>query len=100
MNEFFQNRLDNAHAMIDDRRYDEAVELLKNLDTRIHDTGIRTNIEMTSNEIENKYKSNLTNLISKANDPEEGYLSKMGLKKWRSQEYLRFYDQLLKKHDL
>ena len=100
MNEFFQNRLDTAHALIDEQRYDDAVEILKNLDIRIHDTSIRTNISMIANDIEKQYTTNLVSLSNKAGDPYDNFKSALALKKWRSQEYLRFYDQLLKKHEL
>lgn len=100
MNEFFQNRLDTAHALIDEGRFDEAVELLRNLDTRIHDPSIRTNINTTSSDIEKQYTTNLASLSAKAGDPYDSFKNAISLRKWRSQEYLRFYDSLLKKHEL
>ena len=100
MNEFFKNRLDTAHALIDEGSYDEAVELLKNLNTRIHDTEISTNINMTTTDIDKQYTNNLMALSNKAGDPYESYKNALGLRKWRSQQYLRFYDNLLIKHEL
>lgn len=100
MNEFFQNRLNMAHALIDEGQYDEAVELLKNLDTRIHDTSISTNISLTIGDIEKQYTANLISIANKAGDPYENFKNAMVLKKWRSQQYLRFYDNLLMKHEL
>lgn len=100
MNEFFKNRLDTAHALIDEGNYDEAVELLKNLNTRIHDTQISTDINITTSDIDKQYTSNLMALSSKAGDPYESFKNVLALKKWRSQQYLRFYDNLLIKHEL
>ena len=100
MNEFFKNRLDTAHALIDDGQYDESVELLKNLNTRIHDTEINTNINMTTTDIEKQYTNNLMALSSKAGDPYDNFKNALTLKKWRAQQYLRFYDNLLIKHEL
>lgn len=100
MNEFFQNRLNVAHGLIDDGQYDEAVELLKNLNTRIHDTSISTNIHVITGDIDKQYQGNLVSLSSKAGDPYESFRNALALKKWRSQEYLRFYDNLLIKNEL
>ena len=100
MNEFLESRLNTAHALIDEGRYDEAVEILKNLDMRIHDTGIATNINTTASDIEKQYTSNLVSISNKAGDPFESFKSALALKKWRAQQYLRFYDNLLIKHEL
>jgi len=100
MNEFFENRLNVAHSLIDEGHYDEAVDVLKNLDTRIHDTGISTNINTTVSDIEKQYTASMISISNKAGDPFESFKSALALKKWRSQQYLRFYDNLLIKHEL
>jgi hypothetical protein len=100
MNEFFHNRLNTAHAMIDEGSYDEAVELLKNLNQRIHDTETSVNINTTTTDIDKQYTANLMSLANKAGDPYESFKNALALKKWRSQQYLRFYDNLLIKHEL
>ena len=100
MNEFFQNRINVAHSLIDEGNYDEAIEVLKNLDSRIHDTTVATNIHTTISDIDKQYQTNLIAISSKLGDPYENYIAALKLKKWKSQQYLRFYDNLLMKHEL
>ena len=95
MNEFFLSRLNTAHALIDEGRYDEAVELLKNLDMRIHDEKTDTKIKTVADDIEKQYVANIISISNKASDPFESFKNALSLKKWRAQQYLRFYDNLL-----
>jgi hypothetical protein len=100
MNEFFKNRLDTAHALIDERQYEEAVELIQNLKTRIHDTNVLTQINMHDTETEKQYDTRYQNLAMKAGDPTQSFTQLVLLKKWRSQEYLKYYDLMLREHDV
>lgn len=100
MNEFLRNRINIAHGLIDEGQYDEAVELLKNLNNRIHDVSIITNVKVTTADIDKQYQSNLVALSTKAGDPYEVFRSALLLKKNKAENYLRFYDNLLIKHEL
>ena len=100
MNEFLRNRINVAHNMIDEGNYDDAVEILKNLNNRIHDTSIITNINTTTTEIDKQYKAGLASVSTKMGDPYENFKSALGLKRNRAENYLRFYDNLLIKHEL
>ena len=100
MNEFLRNRVNVAHNMIDEGNYDDAVEILKNLNNRIHDTSIITNIKMTNEEIDKQKKASLASISTKMGDPYENFKSALLLKKNRAENFLRFYDNLLIKHEL
>lgn len=100
MNEFFKNRLDTSHALIDEGNYEVAVEIILNLKSRIHDTTILTQINMHDAEVEKEYHTRFENLARKAGDPTESYTQLVILKKWRSQEYLKYYDHILREHDI
>ena len=100
MNEFFHNRLDAAHALIDETQYDIAVDIILNLKTRIHDTTILTQISMHDDNVEKEYQTKFANLARKAGDPTVSYTELVMLKKWRAQEYLKYYDHILREHDI
>jgi hypothetical protein len=99
MNEFFENRLNTAHALIDEEQYDAAVILLKNLDARIHDVSVSTNLNALTGDIEKQYMNSLLMISNKAGDPWENYKQAESLRKWRAQQYLRLYDVTLQKSE-
>jgi hypothetical protein len=100
MNEFFKNRLDTAHALIDENQYEVAVEIIQNLKTRIHDTTVLTQINMHDNETDKEYNIRFQNISMKAGDPTQSYVQLLMLKKWKAQEYLKYYDHMLREHDV
>ncbi len=99
MSEFFQNRLDTAHALIDEHDFDTPVEILQNLKTRIHDSDILTKIGMHETTVEKEYSTRYTLLCQKSGDPYESFKQMQILKKWRATEYLTFYDRLVRENE-
>jgi len=100
MSEFFINRLDTAHALIDEGQYDQAIELIQNLDTRIHDNELLIKLNQHKQETEKEYQTRYHSISMKSGDPYQSFIDVQGLKKWRSQEYLKFYDNMLREHDI
>ena len=100
MSEFFKDRLDVAHALIDEHQYDMAVEIIQNLRVRIHDTDILTKINDHDNKVDNEYNNRYSLLSSRTGDPMQNFNEVQKIKKWRSQEYLTFYDKIFKDHDI
>ena len=100
MSEFFLDRLNIAHDLIDNYQYDRAVEIIKNLKTRIHDTELLTKINIHENDIEKRYQSDYVNLSGKQGDPFDSFKKVTDLQRWRAQEYLKYYDKLRQEYDL
>lgn len=100
MSDFFNNRIDTAHALIDEHDFDTPVEIIQNLKSRIHDQDILTKCNLHDNDVEKEFNARYTNLCQKSGDPTESFKQVMILKKWRAQEYLKFYDKITKEHDL
>ena len=100
MSEFFRSRIDIAHDLIDNKNYQEAVELLQNLKTRIHDTTLLTKITMHDDETEKQYSLRRQNIGTRGGDPWDIYKSALELEKWRAQEYLKYYDLIGIENDL
>ena len=100
MNDFFKNRLDMAHALIDEGQYETAVEVIQNLKVRIHDSTVLTNMNLHDSDVENQFNTRFQNIAMKAGDPTVGYTNLLLLKKWRAQEYLKYYDHMLREHDV
>ena len=100
MSEFFKSRLDVAHALIDEQRYDEAVEIIQNLKIRIHTPELLTKVTIHDNEVEKEYNNRYLNISQHAGDPYESFNRVMENKKWRAQEYLKYYDLMSIENDL
>ena len=100
MNEFFKNRIDTAHALIDERMYDDAVELLQNIKTRIHDAGILSTMNQHDSDVDKEYNKQYATIGTQTGDPYESYSKVVQLKRWKAQEYLKFYDKTLREHEL
>lgn len=99
MSEFFKNRLDVAHALIDEGEFDGAVEIIQNLKTRIHDESILGKLTLHDNKTKKEYMEQYTE-CGKIGDPYESFKKAQEIRKWRAQEILRFYDKLVIEHDL
>jgi len=100
MSKVFNNRIDTAHALIDEHDYDTPVELMQNLRNRIHDQDILTKCTMHDMEVEKQFNARYVSICQKKGDPMERTREVLGLKKERAQEYVKFYDKLTKDHDL
>lgn len=100
MSEFFRNRLDTAHALIDEHDYDTSVEIIQNLKTRIHDIDILTKINTHDIEVEKEFNNRYVSLSSRSGEPYEQYKELMNLKKWKAQEYLKYYDKIIRENDI
>jgi hypothetical protein len=100
MSEFFKNRIDTAHALIDEQDYDTPVEILLNLKTRIHDTDLLTKINMHDTEVEKEFQTRYMNISQKGGDPYDSFKQVLQLKKWRAQEFLKYYDMIIKENDV
>jgi hypothetical protein len=106
MSEFFRNRLDAAHAMIDERDFERAVEIIKNLSMRIHDAVILNEIKSHDDNIDQTFIKNINAINSKVytGDPVDIASQRnqdiFMQRQWKAQEYVRFYDLLSREHEL
>lgn len=100
MSEFFKDKLNIAHDLIDNYEFDRCVELIKNLKIRIHDTELLTKIGIHEENIEKRYQDDYIALSGKQGDPFDSFKKVNELQRWRGQEYLKYYDKLRIDYDL
>lgn len=100
MSEFFRNRLETAHELIDVHDFDTAIEIIQNLKTRIHDVNILTKLNMHDSNVEQEYHNRYVTICQTPGDPYDQYNKFTNLRKWRAQEYLKFYDSTLRENDV
>ena len=100
VSEFIQNRIDTAHDMIDQGYYEQAVELLKNLKNRTHETGTYQEIKQWELEHDKKLNELLDNIDHSSDDPLRKQKNKE--KKWKeyTQTYLNYYHKLSIENDI
>ena len=100
MNEFFKNRLDTAHALIDERNYGLAIEILKNLKVRIHDETPLAKLINHEDITEKNYLAARLNISRSGLDPVDAFDKNEENEKWKAQELLKFYDKTLREYDI
>jgi len=100
VSEFIQNRINLAHDMIDQKGFEEAVELLKNLKNRIHEQNIIPEINIFEQEHDQKLKEMINKIDTSSDDPLRKQHNKYEQWKRYAQSYLKFYDNITKKHDI
>lgn len=100
VNEFINERINMAHALIDEGQYDQAVSLLKRLKTRIHDEDLISKIreweekhDETLSKRANDIRATNKHEVDKATEIEELVMR-------YSDAYLSYYHQLIQEHDL
>lgn len=100
VSEFIKNRLDTAHGLIDEGRFDMAVELLKNLKLRVHEKEAEEEIK----KYEENHDTDLELKLKEINDSDEDVLRKDAntMTEWSlyAKSYLDFYDKVCKDYDL
>lgn len=97
---FIQDRIDTAHALIDEGAYDQAVEVLKNIKYRIHEEGVLADIEQFEKEHDKKLEDMTQGIDTSSDDPlRKNYNKTLQWKKY-SQVYLRFYSKLTQQYDI
>lgn len=100
ISEFIKNRLDTAHGLIDEGRYDLAVELLKNMKLRVHEKEAEEEIK----KFEEEKDARLEIRLKEIKDSEDDVLRKDANtgEEWGqyAKDYLNFYDRLSKRHDI
>lgn len=99
MNTFFIDRLNAVHALIDVGDYDTPISIIQNIKTRIHDPELLKTLAAHDTSVEEAFLARYNN-IGEANDPFMVYNAIAGLKRWRAQEYLTYYDKMIKEIDL
>jgi len=97
VSEFIADRLNTAHGLIDEGRFDVAVNLLKNIKLRIHEKEAEDEINKFEKEHDARLEISLKEIESSNDDPLRKDANIMG--KWESysKDYLNFYDGLSQK---
>ena len=97
VNEFLLDRINIAHAMLDQMQLNEALWVIKNIKLRIQDKNLLGEIQDKENHIEIEY-TNKEKSISGSPAEITGKLGELNL--WRVKEYITFYDSIVKSHDI
>lgn len=104
VNEKIEQKINQAHDLIDGGQYDAAVEIMKNLKTRIHDRIALDLVMDKEKKVEEQYNDAYKTEIAESGNPLERFTKSSTfineVNKQRAQEYLKFYDQLNKTQDL
>ena len=96
VSDFFATQINTAHEMMNQGMFKEAVELLKNLNIRIHDPKLLEEIKSHNNTIDKEFNIKYDAI---SGDALTGYGSYVALEHWKTSEYIRFYDKLSKKRE-
>lgn len=99
-NAFFLDRINLAHAHMDQGDFDYPIKILKNLKVRIHDTTLLTQINIHDEQVEKRYQEDHTALCRSSGDPYENYKKELALNEWRCQEYIKYYDNIIRNNEL
>ena len=96
VNEFLMDRVNMAHALLDQGQLGEALQLIKNIKIRIQDKNLLGEITDKENHIEIEYSNKMKTLNG---DPVSisGKLFELNL--WRIKEYINFYDRVIRTHE-
>jgi len=96
VNEFLEDRINNAHNLLDNMQLEQALWVTKNIKMRIKDKALLGEIGQKENHIEAEYKAKYNNIGGDATT-QSGKLIELNI--WRVKEYITFYDTLLKSHE-
>ena len=96
VNEFLIDRVNMAHALLDEMQVEQALWIIKNIKIRIQKPNLLGEIQDKENHIEIEYKNRMKNLTG---TPMEltGKVGELNL--WRIKEYITFYDRIIQGHD-
>jgi len=99
-NDFIIDRINQAHHMIDEGNYQNAVEILKNLKFRVHDGKLEADIKHFEKTCDETLEKDIVNIDNTSVDPlrkqsniNEKYYG------WAT-SYLNFYDRLVKQNEV
>jgi len=100
VSEFIRNRLDMAHGLIDEGRFGEAVNLLKNLKLRVHENPAEEKITQFENEKDSALETQLKEIEKSEDDPLRKEANAMSEYELYAKAYLNFYSNLTLHHDI
>ena len=82
--------------MMNEGMFKEAVDLLKNLNIRIHEPKLLEDIKKHNDTIDKEFTIKYDAI---SGDAITGYSAYVALEQWRTREYIRFYDKLSKTNE-
>ena len=92
MSKFLDTLLDEAHVDYLNNGFDECIRKLKSIKLRINDTSLLGRMQKKENDTDQEYQMRWTKIQS-SDDIE--YVNKlMALKRWKSEEYMTFYNRI------
>lgn len=100
VSEFIRNRLDTAHGLIDEGRFDMSVELLKNLKLRVHEKEAEDEIKKFEENHDGHFEVKLKEISDSDNDVLRKDADTMMEWSLYAKSYLDFYDKLAKEYKL
>ena len=98
--EFIDNEIDEAHYLIKKGEYEQAVNQLKDIKLRIHDTQILDKIKEFENEHDKKLQERLRAIDNSNKDPLRKQAEAIEQLSRYAKAYLSFYDKLRKEHEI
>ena len=100
VNEFIRNRVDIAHDMIDNGRFDDAVERLKRIKTRIHNDDLLAQVKKWEEDHDKVLKERLEKIEASNKHPYDKQQESVGQWEKYAEAYLSYYDDLNKQHEV
>ena len=96
VNEFLMDRVNMAHALLDQGQLKEALDVTKNIKIRIQDKNLLGEITDKENHIEIEYSNKFKSIDG---DPvtQSGKLFELNM--WRAKEYINYYDRVIRTHE-
>jgi hypothetical protein len=97
VNDFLIDRVNMAHALLDEMQVEQALWIIKNIKLRIQDKNLLGEIQDKENHIEIEYTNKMKSITGEPTIV-AGKLGELNL--WRIKEYIEFYDGITKSHDI
>jgi len=98
--EFVDNEIDEAHHLIKQGAYEQAVNNLKDLKMRIHEQTVLDEIKTFEEEHDTKLQQRLKNIEGNNEDPLRKQNDGAEQVSKYARAYLSFYDKLRKEHEI
>lgn len=98
--EFVDREIDEAHELIKHGEYEQAVNQLKDIKLRVHETEASVEIKNFENEHDKKLEERLKSIDSENSDPLRKQNNAFAQLEKYAKSYLSFYDKLRKTYEI
>ena len=98
--DFVDQEIDEAHYLIKQGEFEQAVSQLKDIKLRVHDDKLLDKIDIFERKHDDKLKERLTTIEKDNNDPLRKQSDGMEQVAKYARSYLSFYDKLRKEYEI